>query len=298
MIEMKCAICGEKQKVEELFSANFDIRGIDSKTFSARRVPDRVHYRFVRCKRCGLVFSNPIFEPQKITKLYKRSGFDYGRESEFLKTTYGNYLKEILPKKNLEFLRLLDIGAGNGFFLEKAKELGIKNVWGIEPGKETIKKARKDIRSKIKNDILKSGLFKNNYFDIICCFHTLDHIVDPNKFLQIVFKLLKKGGAALFIVHDTDGLSVKIFGEKSPIFDIEHIYLFNKTNIARLFRKNGFIRARTFDVRNIYPLSYWQRMMPFPEKPKKFISQFLRRMKLDSITISLKVGNIGIVAVK
>src|SRR5258708_1364252 len=108
-------------------------------------------------------------------------------------------------------------------------------------------------------------------FDIICCFHTLDHIVNPNLFLANTYVLLKKGGKIVFIVHDTDGLSVRLFGEKSPIFDIEHIYLFNKNSLGRLFKKNHFIVDEIFSVKNTYPLTYWLRMSPIPKLVKHIL---------------------------
>src|SRR3972149_6180080 len=74
------------------------------------------------------------------------------------------------------------------------------------------------IRKEIKINIFDRKLFNKNTFDIILCFHTLDHVVDPNLFLKDVNLLLKKKGKVLFVVHDTDALSAKLFGQKSPIF--------------------------------------------------------------------------------
>lgn len=290
MLSIQCAICGEKEQIEELYKETIHQHKITNKTFSARRNPDRMHYRFVRCKTCELIFSNPIFPQNKIVDLYKKSTFDYSVESSYLKKTYGSYLKDLLTKK--KNIKLLDIGCGNGFFLEEAKEMGVASVFGIEPGKEIVKKAPKWLQKSIKVGILNEGIFPKNTFDIICCFHTLDHIVDPNDFLKTTYSLLKKGGVTLFIVHDTDGLSVKLFGEKSPIFDIEHIFLFNRSSLAKLFKKNKFKVEKTFYVKNTYPISYWIRMAPFPDVVKKMFNPFSR------VSLSLSAGNIGIIARK
>lgn len=298
MITTKCAICGSKQKISNLYQANFDIKKITKKTFSARRTPDRVHYRFDKCTICGLIFSNPILEPEKIYKFYFGSDFTYNEESKYLMKTYRGYLEKCLPKKGLNKTRLLDIGCGNGFFLQEVQRIGIKDVWGIEPGKEIFKKTSPELRLRIKNDILRRGVFKPNHFDIVCCFHTLDHIVDPNTFLQVVYELLKKGGKALFIVHDANGLSVKLLGEKSPIFDIEHIYLFNKFNLDKIFLKNGFIQRKIFEVWNAYPLSYWMRMFPMQKGVKNFLIKLIGFVGLKNLTIKINAGNIGIYATK
>lgn len=296
LITTHCAICGFAEKKEELYTTTFDTKKINSKTFSARRTPDRMHYRFVRCKKCGLIFSDPILPEKKLNELYKKSGFTYSQESKYLKNTYGYYLSKIIPKKGK--VKLLDIGCGDGFFMEEAKNLGATDIFGIEPGAPSVKHAPQNIQGNIKVDILRKGLFKPGTFDIITCFQTLDHIPDPNEFLKITRNLLKKGGKALFIQHNTDGLSVKVLHEKSPIFDVEHIYLFNKKTLKKIFEKNGFKVKGVFDVKNCYPISYWTRMLPFSRGFKKIILPFLDITKIGLIPITIGAGNLGIIAEK
>lgn len=302
MVLISCAICNRSQKLIELYPETINIKKVNSGTFSARRTPDRTHYRLVKCLKCGLIFSNPILEPKKINRLYQKSFFSYSDESEYLKKTYRHYLEQAFHQLNIKGfkkIKLLDIGCGNGFFLEEVKNnLGIKYVYGVEPSKSSAEKSARDIKSKIKISILKSSLFKKNVFDVICCFHTLDHITDPNEFLENCFKLLKKGGVVLFIVHNTDGLSVKLFGENSAIFDIEHIYLFNPKSLSAIFQKNGFKVINLFDVKNIYPLSYWLRMIPIPKSLKYILLKVLEVTKIGGIPLSIKPGNIGILAKK
>src|SRR4030042_4920362 len=176
--------------------------------------------------------------------------------------------------------------------------MGIKNVFGIEPGKASVKKAPKSLHNRIKIDVLKPDIFKRNYFDIITCFHTLDHIVKPNYFLKITHSLLKKNGKIFFIVHNTDGIPVKIFGEKSPIFDIEHIYLFNKYNLNEIFEKNSFKNTKVFNIKNKYPLNYISKMMPLSKLIKNSLVSFLKTTNLGQIPINMNIGNIGIEAGK
>ena len=160
MKSIQCAICGKKQKISELFKANFDQKKINAQTFSARRTPDRFHHRFVKCANCGLIFSNPILSSEKIFKLYNQSTFEYNQEAEYLKKTYGYYLHKTIRKSKRKDLALLDIGCGNGFFLEEAKEMGVGKVFGIEPGKASVEKAPKWLQKNIKINILKKGIFK------------------------------------------------------------------------------------------------------------------------------------------
>lgn len=298
MISISCVICENKQKIIELYPETINFEKVNAETFSARRIPDRMHFRLVKCTNCGLIFSNPILERHKIDNLYKKSSFSYTDESKYLKKTYRFYLEKALRNLDKSKLKLLDIGCGNGFFLEEARNFGIKSIFGVEPSKAAVEQAPKDLRKNIKNDILKPNLFKNNFFDVICCFHTLDHITNPNSFLKVCFKLLKKDGIILFVVHNTDGLSVKLFGEKSAIFDIEHIYLFNPKSLSIIFAKNGFKVIGIFDIKNRYPISYWSRMVPIPKPLKYLFLKILEVTNIGKVPLAIKPGNIGIIARK
>lgn len=295
MQEINCAICAGRQKTTVLYEERIALKKISGKIYSARRTPDGMHHRFVKCANCGLIFSNPILPSREIEKFYKKSSFNYGSEVENIKATYYSYFQNLLIQNQIPIhkkLRILDIGCGNGFFLESLVDNGFKNVYGVEPGKQTVAKARKDIKPLIKTDILKPGIFRSGSFDIITCFQTLDHIAEIETFLNLVKKLLKKGGRVLFIVHDTEGLSVKILGEKSPIFDIEHIYLFNKSNLEKLFYKVGFKKLQIFNIKNKYSLSYWIQMLPL----SKLIIEIVKNTPIGRLPITFKAGNIGVVA--
>ncbi len=296
MQKIDCAICGKNQNLQELYPATFDLKKVNSQTFSARRTPDRMHYRFVKCLNCGLIFSNPILPEEKIAKLYQQSDFFYKTEARYLRKTYGTVLKQAI--KNKKNINLLDIGCGDGFFLREAQSMGIAQVYGVEPGIDSVKKAFKPLQRKIKVAMFGPGLYKSKSFDVVCCFHTLDHIVDPNAFLQECFHILKPKGKAVFVVHDTQGLSVKLFGEGSAIFDIEHIYLFNKSTLQQIFAQHGFKNIQVINIKNRYPLHYWWRMIPIPPFLKKLGLKIMELTKLGEIPIAIKAGNIAVIAQK
>lgn len=194
--------------------------------------------------------------------------------------------------------KVLEVGCGNGFFLEELVEKGISNVFGVEPSPKMANQSNIKIRKNIKVDIFKKGQFKKKSFDLICCFHTLDHMIKPNEFILESHSLLKKGGYITVIVHDTGGLSVKLFGEKSPIFDIEHVYLFNKKTLRTIFEKNGFEVIDVFDVVNTYPISYWLRMSGLPIILKRAFGKIITYVKPLNFDVSLAGGNIAILAKK
>lgn len=296
MIQTKCIICGDSA-YKALYEQNFSESQIDSKIFSARRVPDHYHYRIVRCVKCGLIYSNPILEPGKIQALYADSYQTYDIEVANIKSTYGYYLNKLssfLRQKE----RMLEIGCGSGFFLEVAKKFGFNEVYGVEPSKDAVKKADKSIRGNILNKHFEVNDFKKNSFDLICVFQTIEHLISPGEFLMDCFSLLKPKGIIFVIAHNTDSLLAKLMKENSPIIDIEHIYLFNKKTLWNLFSKFGYIPIKVFDISNKYSLNYWFRMLSLSGWINKYIFSMLNTTGLGVTNLSVNAGNIGIYAQK
>ncbi len=296
MITQLCTICG-KNNYEVLYPENFDLKKIDERIFSARRLPDKIHYRIVRCKNCGFIYSNPILEYEKIEKLYKKSFTTYEEYLEDLRETYGFYLKG-LKKYGVKKGKLLEIGCGNGFFLLEALKQGYKSVYGVEPGKKSVEIADPRIRNNIVIDIFRPGIYKPKTFAVICCFQTLDHIPNPNELLAECRKILKDDGFMLFLNHDIGAWTNRLFGEESPVIDIEHTYLFDQKTIAKIFEKHRFTVLEIKSALNIHRLAYWLTLLP-PARPiKKTILSLLGKLKIAGLKVKLYPGNLVLYARK
>ena len=286
------------QQIKTLYPPTFDRKNVSKNTYSARRLPDKVHYRIVKCLRCSLIFSSPIISLKEISKFYKDSLCNYEDQIPYLIKTYLNIIKNIWNKvpKNP---KVLEVGCGNGFFLKALKELKFtKNVFGVEPSSKMVLQADPILRNKIKINIFKRNLFPKNSFDLVLCFHTLDHMINPNEFIRGAQFLLKKNGYVVVVVHDTDGLSVKLFGEDSAIFDIEHIYLFNKKTLSEIFLKNKFKVIKVSNLVNTYPVSYWIKMSGLPSVIKRSANFSANLLGIGKKDFSISAGNIVIIAKK
>jgi len=293
-LDIKCAICASSS-YSILYPPNLGV--LDEKTFSARRVSNGCHYRVVKCRKCGLVFSNPVLAFDEIKRLYADSKFTYGSEVFDLKDTYTHYLERYLScaHKRESFL---EIGCGNGFFLEVALDLGFKNVYGVEASREAVASAPSRVRGMIRNEMFDPSTFTSVRFDVICFFQTIDHVLDPNQFLSGCYSLLSNGGIVLCICHNIESLLAKVLGERCPMIDVEHIYLFSKSTLRRIFEKNGFDVIDVFDVYNRFSLEYWVRMCPFPTLLKRRVTNLLRTFGIEKWKLKLNAGNIGMVASK
>lgn len=293
----KCAICNTYANATELYSANFDLQALNPEIFSARRLPDRVHYRIVKCDSCGLVRSDPVADPEIIAQLYSKSSFDYSEEITNLKDTYVQYLAK-LDDYGVHKGALLEIGCGNGFFLEEALRHGFAKVHGVEPSFSAIERSHANIRPHIVCDIMRAGLFGPEQFDVVCMFQTLDHIPDPGPLLDECFRVLKPGGFVLCLNHNIGAVSARLLKERSPIIDIEHTYLFNTPTISNIMTAHGFKVKSVGSVLNIYSLYYLIRLFPGPSAPKSWILSFLSGNFVGRVRLSVPLGNLYLIAQK
>ena len=191
---------------------------------------------------------------------------------------------------------LLEIGCGNGFFLEEAQARGYADVRGVEPGSQAIAQAAPGIRERIVCDMMRPGLFAEASFDVVCLFQVFDHLPDPSGVLTEIHQVLKPGGLVLILNHNINALSARLLGERSPIIDLEHTYLYSPATLARLARDQGFSPLKTGAVLNDYTLHYLTRLVPLPSFLKLPLLALLRGTLLGRLRVSVPLGNLYLIA--
>jgi SAM-dependent methyltransferase len=289
-----CLFCGGEECFRELYPRNFRDEDLTPAIFSARRVTEHFHYRIVRCANTGLVFSREILPERKLEELYAGSRITFQEYARIIRKDYWRPLER--HAAGMARGAALEIGCSSGFFLEELKSRGFRDVRGCEPSVEAKELAHPSVRDGIHTGFFTESAFPDSAFDLICCFQTLDHLSDPIGMLRTCRAKLKPGGLLYMIVHDADGLQARLFGEKSPIIDVEHIYLFNRRTLPMAAEKAGFSAVKAFPINNSYPLSYWAGHAPIPFK--KAVLALLKATGLGGLGMPVPAGNIGIVARK
>ena len=110
------------------------------------------------------------------------------------------YIKEVLNRKKLNNIKILDIGCGGGLITEEVSRLGA-NVTGIDFVKQNIEIAK--ICAK-KNNLKINFILKDfekekisSKFDVIIIFEVLEHLNDWKAFIKKIRSNLRKNGVLI-----------------------------------------------------------------------------------------------------
>jgi ubiquinone/menaquinone biosynthesis C-methylase UbiE len=167
-----------------------------------------------------------------------------------------NALKMVSFKKDAKYL---DIGCSNGKVATWiAKKIKTSDIHGIDIA--NIEDARKNKIKAVFLDLNEDKKFpyKDNYFDIITCFDTLEHIYNTDHCIREIKRVLKNDGYAIIIVPRTDSLLNIIllilgyqmmsgscslernYGNFSDNRISAHMAHFTKKDLIKMFEYHGF----------------------------------------------------------
>jgi 2-polyprenyl-3-methyl-5-hydroxy-6-metoxy-1,4-benzoquinol methylase len=204
--------------------------------------PDRYHgrqvqYRLVRCRQCSMVRLDDPPPPERMGEHY---GADYDRSVTAAGDDPGRWRGrwETLSQYKSGGA-ILDLGCSAGGFLE-----GLKNsswqLYGIEMSDDVAQKARARTGAEVFVGDILDAPFPEESFDVITCFHVLEHLYQPKEILERVSKWLKPGGIFYMMVPNIDSAGAHIF--KSYWYALElprHLTHFSPKSLGKLAQSVG-----------------------------------------------------------
>ena len=293
MRELTCATCGCAD-----YKVRYEARlpDIDTLNFSARRPGRHYHPRIVECRRCGQIYSNPFFSEELIARLYRDAGYISEPQLANMTRDYVSEFKRAVGPRAGEDLRVLEVGCGDGFFLRALHQAGYRSLRGIEPGQDAVGRAAPDIKPLIINDFLGPDTFPVGSFDVVCCFQVMDHLPEPATFAGIIRGLLAPGGIFLAINHDIRAPITRLLGERSPMYDVEHVYLFDRSTMRRLLVNAGFTVLTCRPLHNSYTMDYILKMFPLPAFVKRGVHAMLVALGMTTASVRVPGGNMVTIA--
>jgi SAM-dependent methyltransferase len=292
-----CPVCASHDDSTVFAESNYDASRLNAFSFASRKFPEMMHYRLVRCPDCSVLYASPAPVGDVLEDLYREAEYDSAEESRHAARVYFQQLSRFLASLP-DRAGALDIGAGDGAFLEMLLGAGFRGLVGVEPSQAPIAAARPDVRGLIRQALFSGEDFTAESLSLVTCFQTLEHLNDPLEVCASSFRILKPGGAFFTVAHNYRSVSAKLLGMRSPIYDIEHLQLFSPASIERLLGRAGFSGIRVFPLANSYPLHYWLKIMPLGTMFKKKVIELAKATGIGYLPLSIRAGNMAAIGFK
>ncbi|MBL7086210.1 MAG: class I SAM-dependent methyltransferase [Candidatus Cloacimonetes bacterium] len=219
-------------------------------------------YKYFRCKKCSLVQLVPMPTDEELKDAYSQKY--YNEEKNFVKKFYWNlhesYEKLLTIERRIgkiKNLKLFDVGAGEGRFLDVAREFE-----AVTYGSEISDYGKQEIIKKGHNFVDNISEYKN-FFDIITLWDVAEHLNEPLNEYHTYFDALKTNGHIFIATSWIDDLIDNIiFGYTMWSDPPYHTLLYNKSTLQKFLNNAGFksiLREKTHQSGNYYHYtkSFW-----------------------------------------
>ena len=225
---MKCPLCREADL--SLVYEVQDIPVFQNKVYTTEEAAQNAktaNISLMLCNLCRFIF-NADFDPDIMD-------YDTQYQNEQAHSPYfQNYLDDILAlfaDKNFHKKKIIEIGCGKGYFLEKLQKHGFQ-VTGFDPAYEG------------NNPHIIKDYFSDTYAylnaDVIILRHTLEHIQNPLNFLHSIAAAVGYKGMIFVEVPRIEWIL-----HKMAFWDIfyEHCNYFSSDSLGSIFQKSeqGFL---------------------------------------------------------
>src|SRR3972149_8820109 len=203
-------------------------------------------YEVAKCNECGMTFLNFDPDDKFFTNYYAEDFFndpgikhaysDYEKEAESLKKSFKdrvNIISTYQPGGTL-----LDVGCATGAFMEVAASNW--DVYGGDVSEYSIEQAKKK-NLKAFSGVIRDSPFKDQKFDVVTLWDTIEHVADPQETIQQISEMTKPGSVVALTTGDVGSSIAKLSGRYWHLYNIpQHLSYFDKTTITRIFNESGF----------------------------------------------------------
>jgi predicted SAM-dependent methyltransferase/transcription elongation factor Elf1 len=267
MQEINCPACGHQQNTQHLIVVDHFL--------------SKESFELLRCNSCQLVFTTPRPSIEKIGDYYKSEDYvSHSSTKKGLVNSVYNRVRNYTLNKKVKLIsslvngkELLDIGAGSGHFVGRAKTAGYR-VLGLEPDADARKVAKEMNDVDLENLDRLYELTPASY-DVVSMWHVLEHVYNLSDDVKQIASLIKQKGVWVIAVPNYTSFDARHYGSFWAAYDVpRHLYHFEPNSIIPLIEKHGF----TFE-----------KMLPM-KFDSYYVSMLSEKYKGGSLFNALRIG--------
>lgn len=253
------------------------------------------HGDIVKCNLCGMVYNNPMPDPDTLLDIYKAVEDPlYLEESKAREYTFKGSLDQLH-----QFIKppgkLLDVGCYTGAFMEVAAAADWV-VSGTELSAWAAKIARESHVGPVYEDSMEKLPVAPGSFDVITFWDVMEHLTEPRAFLRDAARLLKPGGILAFSTHMVDSKAARIMGTRYPFFMDMHVVHFSRNTVKRILEEQGYRLLKITTHYRILRIGYFLEKLAVKVPFARWFFNWLLKKKSVSGRF-IKIGFVGLVNV-
>ncbi|HSB19966.1 MAG TPA: class I SAM-dependent methyltransferase [Anaeromyxobacteraceae bacterium] len=280
-----CYLCGGSR-----IALRFPARGegvADHRAFSCTSFGHRRHPPIWACAECGLLFQSP--RPSEADLLAAYGNVEdpiYLAERENRYLTFRRAVRLLGPPRGL---RLLDVGAYCGFFVDVAREAG----WAAE-GLELSRWAAAHARSlglAVRNETLEERARSGARYDVVTMWDVVEHLADPRRDLGHAFRLLRPGGRLAVSTIDARSAVARLLGSRWPWLMDMHLFYFDRRNLPALLEGLGFRVLERRDYVHTVSAGYLLRKVEASFPAAGWLARAARRAVPGRLPVPVSLGD-------
>lgn len=225
----KCLFCGS-HKLRRIKASAFDVQ-----------TPTWVS--IVECLNCHFAWQHPLGRTEKQSEsFFKAAYLDKGKStttyfSEVLKQDIAGLEYGFIASLPVEDHVLMDIGAGAGIFAILAANNGWQ-VTALDPALDPSWVAHTPNVTAINGSL--DDIATERMFDVITLWDVIEHVSDPARLLEDIFRHIKPGGWLVIETGNYKSADRVQKGKSHWMYQLDHRWYFSPDSMELLVKNSGF----------------------------------------------------------
>ena len=205
-------------------------------------------FSYVQCSSCKVLMQNPQPVFDSLDNRYDEEYFLYEQQNdEIFFDLMLKGLRDIGFNETYDVSddrkSFLDIGCATGLLVEHMKNRNWRSV-GVELCGPAAEYGSEKRNIEIYSGTIEQAAYESNSFDVVHCSHLIEHLNNPDLFLDEVYRILKPGGSFICTTPNASGLQAVFFGSKWRSSIADHMFLFSIKTLKSLLLNKKFSISR------------------------------------------------------